>query len=47
MAPSDAAKESPAGSEGEMDQVVTVPPVVDGVVVVMAVPLVRVNEFGL
>ena len=30
-----------------MDQVVTVPPVVVGVVVVMAVPLVKVNEFGL
>lgn len=47
MAPSDAAKERPEGSEGEMDQVVTVPPVVVGVVVVMAVPFVKVNEFGL
>ena len=47
MAPSEAAKERPDGKAGEMDQVVTVPPVVVGVVVVMAVPLVRVNVFGL
>ena len=47
MAPSDEANERPAGSEGETDQDVTVPPVVVGVVVVMAVPLVKVNELGL
>ena len=37
----------PAGSEGETDQEVTVPPLNVGVTVVMAVPLVSVNEFGL
>ena len=47
MAPSEAANERPDGKAGEMDQVVTVPPVVVGVVVVMAVPLVSVNVFGL
>ena len=39
--------ESPAGSDGDTDQVVTVPPETVGVVVVIVVPLVRVNEFGL
>ena len=47
MAPSEDAKESPDGSGGEIDQVVTVPPEVVGVDVVIAVPLVRVKEFGL
>ena len=47
MAPSDEASERPDGSEGETDHVVTVPPVVVGVTVVMAVPLVNVNVFGL
>ena len=47
IAPSEAANERPDGKAGEMDQVVTVPPVVVGVVVVMAVPLDNVNEFGL
>ena len=47
IAPSEEAKESPNGSEGEIDHVVTVPPDVVGVDVVMAVPFVRVNEFGL
>ena len=40
-------RDKPAGSEGETDHVVTVPPVVVGVTVVMAVPLVSVNVFGL
>ena len=35
--------ERPAGSEGEIDQEVTVPPLTLGVAVVMAVPLVKVN----
>ena len=47
MAPSEDARERPAGSDGDIDHVVTVPPVVVGVVVVMAVPFVNVNVFGL
>ena len=47
MAPVDESIERPAGREGETDQEVTVPPVVVGVTVVIAVPLVSVNEFGL
>ena len=47
MAPVDESRERPAGSDGETDQEVTVPPLVVGVTVVMAVPLVRVNVFGL
>lgn len=39
--------DKPAGSDGETVHVVTVPPVVVGVVVVIAVPFVKVNEFGL
>ena len=39
--------ERPAGREGETDQEVTGPPLVVGVTVVMAVPLVSVNELGL
>lgn len=46
-APSEEAIDSPAGSEGETDQVVTVPPVVVGVVVFIVVPLVNVKELGL
>ena len=47
MAPSDEASERPDGRDGETDHDVTVPPVVVGVTVVMAVPLVKLNEFGL
>ena len=47
MAPVDESSESPVGSEGETDQAVMVPPLDVGVTVVMAVPLVKVNEFGL
>ena len=47
MAPVELSSDSPAGSEGETDQRVTDPPLVVGVTVVMAVPLVRVNELGL
>ena len=47
MAPVEESKASPDGSEGETDQVVMAPPVALGVTVVMAVPLVSVNEFGL
>jgi hypothetical protein len=39
--------DSPAGSDGETDHVVTVPPVVVGVVVFIVVPFVSVKELGL
>ncbi len=47
MAPVVESRERPVGSDGETDHEVTVPPVVVGVTVVMAVPLVSVNVFGL
>ena len=47
MAPFEESSERPAGREGETDQEVTVPPLDVGVAVVIAVPLVRLNEFGL
>ena len=47
MAPVEESNERPLGSEGETDHVVMVPPLAVGVTVVMAVPLVSVNEFGL
>ena len=47
MAPVDESRERPAGSDGETDHEVTGPPLVVGVTVVMAVPLVNVNVFGL
>ena len=47
MAPVVESSDKPAGSDGETDHDVTAPPLVVGVTVVMAVPLVRVNEFGL
>ena len=47
IAPVEESSESPAGREGETDQEVTGPPLAVGVTVVMAVPLVKVNEFGL
>ena len=46
MAPFEESSDSPAGSEGETAHEVTVPPLEVGTVV-MAVPLVKVNEFGL
>lgn len=39
--------DSPVGSGGETVQEVTVPPLEDGVTLVIAVPLVNVNVFGL
>ena len=47
MALVEESRERPAGSDGETDQVVMVPPLLVGVTVVMAVPLVSVNELGL
>ena len=46
IAPVEESNERPAGSDGETDQEVTGPPLALGVTVVMAVPFVRVNEFG-
>ena len=47
MAPVEESSDRPAGSEGETDHDVMVPPLTVGVAVVMAVPLVRENVFGL
>ena len=47
MAPVDESRDSPAGREGETDHDVMGPPLAVGVTVVMAVPVVKVNEFGL
>ncbi len=47
IAPVEESRERPAGKDGETDHVVMVPPFAVGVTVVMAVPLVRVKEFGL
>ena len=45
--PVEVLKLRPAGSDGEIDQEVTVPPLDDGVSVAMAEPLVNVSELGL
>ena len=47
MAPVEESRERPDGREGETDHEVTGPPLAVGVTVVMAVPFVKVNEFGL
>ena len=47
MTPVEESRERPAGSEGETDHDVMGPPLAVGVTVVMAVPLVKVNVFGL
>ena len=47
IAPVVESRESPAGKDGETDQPVIVPPFAVGVTVVICVPLVKVNEFGL
>jgi len=48
MAPVEVLKERPDGSaDGEIDHELTVPPLVVGVTVVMAEPLVSVSELGL
>ena len=47
IAPVEESRESPAGSDGETDQEVMVPPLTVGVTVVMAVPLVSVKASGL
>lgn len=40
-------KDKPAGSVGETDQDAIVPPLADGVTLVIAVPFVKVKELGL
>ena len=47
IAPEDESKDKPAGKDGETDHDVMVPPLTVGVVVVIAVPFVSVNELGL
>ena len=44
MAPVEASNDKPAGSDGETDQEVIVPPLAVGVAVVMVVPFVKENE---
>ena len=46
IAPVELSNERPDGSDGETDHDVTVPPLDVGVTVVIAVPLLNVNEFG-
>ena len=47
IAPVEESKDKPAGRDGETDHEVIVPPLTVGVTVVIAVPLVSVNELGL
>ena len=46
IAPVEADKESPVGSDGETDQEVTVPPIYVGVIVCISEPLDNDKEFG-
>ena len=47
MAPVEESRDRPAGRDGETDHEVMAPPLALGVTVVIAVPLVSVNESGL
>ena len=47
ISPVEVSKDNPAGRDGDTDHDVTGPPLVDGVTAVIAVPFVRVKEFGL
>ena len=47
ISPVEVSKDNPAGRDGETDQEVTGPPLADGVTAVIAVPFVKVKEFGL
>ena len=47
IAPVEVSSERPAGNDGDTDQEVTVPPLTDGVAVVMATPFVKVNGLPL
>ena len=46
IAPVEVEKDSPAGSDGDTDHNVGVPPLVVGVTVVIVVPFVKVSELG-
>lgn len=47
IAPVEVSSERPEGKDGETDHDVTVPPLTDGVAVVMATPFVKVNGLPL
>ena len=47
IAPVEVSRERPAGSDGETENETIVPPFAVGVTVVICVPLVKVNVFGL
>jgi hypothetical protein len=47
IAPVVASRDRPVGSDGETDHDVIVPPLTVGVTVVICVPIVSTNEFGL
>ena len=47
ISPVEVSRDNPAGRDGDTDQDVTGPPLVDGVTDVIAVPFVRVKELGL
>ena len=47
ISPVEESRERPAGSDGETDHVVMVPPLAVGVTAVIALSFVNVNEFGL
>ena len=47
IAPVEVSSDRPAGSDGETEYETIVPPFAVGVTVVICVPLVKVNEFGL
>ena len=47
ISPVEVSKDRPAGSDGKTAQETTVPPPEVGVVAVISVPLVKVNELGL
>ena len=47
IVPVDVSNSSPVGNAGETDHEVTVPPLADGVAVVLAIPFVRVNGLPL
>ena len=47
MAPVEVSSDKPAGSDGETEYDTTAPPLAFGDTVVICVPLVKVNEFGL
>lgn len=47
ISPVEVSKDSPVGRDGEIDQDTTVPPLTEGVALVIATPFVRVNGLPL